>query len=110
MALILGSVFYNLPNTSAGLYYREVLIFFSLPFNAFASQLEVLTIYAERSVVEKHNRYAFYRQSAQAIASYLCDVPYKIVNMFVFNILVYFVPTCGASQVPSSSSPASSPC
>lgn len=50
-----------------------------------------MTIYAERPVVEKQNRYAFYHQSAQAIASYLTDLPYKIINMFVFNILIYFM-------------------
>ncbi|KAJ6149147.1 hypothetical protein N7471_000346 [Penicillium samsonianum] len=91
MALILGSMFYNLKPDTSSFYYRGGLIFFSLLFNAFASQLEVLTIYAERPVVEKQNRYAFYHQSAQAIASYLTDLPYKIVNMFVFNILIYFM-------------------
>lgn len=91
MALILGSMFYNLKPDSSSFYYRGGIIFFSLMFNAFSSQLEVLTIYAERPVVEKQNRYAFYHQSAQAIASYLCDLPYKIANMFVFNILVYFM-------------------
>lgn len=50
-----------------------------------------MTIYAERPVVEKQNRYVFYHQSAQAIASYLTDLPYKIINMFVFNILIYFM-------------------
>ncbi|KAL4812296.1 ABC-2 type transporter-domain-containing protein [Aspergillus spinulosporus] len=91
MALILGSMFYNLKPDTSSFYYRGGLIFFSLLFNAFASQLEVLTIYAERPVVEKQNRYAFYHQSAQAIASYLMDLPYKIINMFVFNILIYFM-------------------
>lgn len=51
----------------------------------------MLTVYAERPVVEKHNRYAFVHQSAQAIASYLMDLPYKTVNMFVFNLLIYFM-------------------
>ncbi|KZL66398.1 ABC transporter [Colletotrichum tofieldiae] len=91
MALILGSMFYNLEPDSSSFYYRGGIIFFSLMFNAFGSQLEVLTIYAERSVVEKHNRYAFYHQSAQAIASYLCDLPYKVANMLVFNVLVYLM-------------------
>ncbi|KAF4985237.1 hypothetical protein FGRMN_11255 [Fusarium graminum] len=91
MALILGSMFYNLNPDSTSFYYRGGIIFFSLMFNAFSSQLEVLTIYAERPVVEKQNRYGFYHQSAQAIASYLCDLPYKIANMFVFNIVVYFM-------------------
>ncbi|KAJ5382386.1 hypothetical protein N7517_000297 [Penicillium concentricum] len=91
MALILGSMFYKLKPDTSSFYYRGGLIFFSLLFNAFASQLEVLTIYAERPIVEKQNRYAFYHQSAQAIASYLTDLPYKIVNMFVFNIIIYFM-------------------
>lgn len=91
MALILGSMFYNLKEDTTSFYYRGGIIFFSLMFNAFASQLEVLTIYAERPVVEKHNRYALYHQSTQAIASYLCDLPYKIANILVFNILVYFM-------------------
>jgi ATP-binding cassette, subfamily G (WHITE), member 2, PDR len=34
-------------------------------FNTFSSQLEVLTIYSERAVVEKQNRYAFYHQSLE---------------------------------------------
>ncbi|KAG4262351.1 multidrug resistance protein CDR1 [Fusarium proliferatum] len=91
MALVLGTMFYDLKDDSSSFYYRGGLIFFALLFNAFASQLEVLTVYAERPVVEKHNRYAFYHQSAQAIASYIIDLPYKTVNMIIFNLLIYFM-------------------
>lgn len=41
MALILGSMFFNLKQDSSSFYYRGGLIFFSLLFNSFASQLEV---------------------------------------------------------------------
>lgn len=41
MALVLGSMFYNLKGDSSSFYPRGGLIFFSLLFNAFASQLEV---------------------------------------------------------------------
>ena len=41
MALILGSMFYDLKDNTSTFYYRGGLIFFSLLFNAFSSQLEV---------------------------------------------------------------------
>jgi hypothetical protein len=41
MALILGSMFYDLSPDTSTFYYRGGLIFFSLLFNAFGSQLEV---------------------------------------------------------------------
>ncbi|KAH8423632.1 uncharacterized protein LDX57_001391 [Aspergillus melleus] len=91
IALVLGSMFYNLKEDTSSFYYRGAMMFFGLLFNAFSSQLEVLTLYAERPTVEKQNRYAFYHQSAQSIASYLIDVPYKTVNMIVFNTLIYFM-------------------
>ncbi|KAI1843835.1 hypothetical protein JX266_010094 [Neoarthrinium moseri] len=91
IALMLGSMFYNLKSDSSSFYYRGGLVFFSLLFNAFASQLEVLTVYAERPVVEKHHKYAFYSQSTQAIASYLLDLPYKTINMLIFNVTIYFM-------------------
>ena len=91
ISLILGSMFYNLADDTSSFTYRAALMFFSLLFIAFSSQIEVLTIYAERPVVEKHNRYAFYHQSAQAIASYVIDLPYKVVNMVVFTLTVYMM-------------------
>ncbi|OJD10493.1 hypothetical protein AJ78_08513 [Emergomyces pasteurianus Ep9510] len=91
VALLLGSMYYNLKPDTSSLYFRGGLVFFAILFNAFASQLEVLTVYAERPVIEKQHKYAFYHQSAQAIASYIIDLPYKTVNMVVFNLVIYFM-------------------
>lgn len=41
MSLILGSVFYNLPVTTASFYGRGTLLFFAILFNALSSALEV---------------------------------------------------------------------
>jgi len=91
MALIIGSVFYNLPATTSSFYSRSALIFFALLLNAFSSALEILTLYAQRPIVEKHTRYAFYHPSAEAFASMLTDMPYKICNAIIFNIIIYFM-------------------
>ncbi|KAH8819211.1 ABC-2 type transporter-domain-containing protein [Xylogone sp. PMI_703] len=89
--LIISSVFYNLKNDTNSFYQRGALLFFAILINAFGSALEILTLYAQRPIVEKHSRYALYHPSCEAIASMLTDLPYKILNCFTSNITVYFM-------------------
>ncbi|CAI7659564.1 unnamed protein product [Penicillium pancosmium] len=91
MSLIIGSVFYRLPNDTQSFYSRGALLFFAVLLNAFSSALEILTLYAQRPIVEKQSRFAFYHPFAEAVASMLCDVPYKLINSFTFNIPLYFM-------------------
>ncbi|KAJ4303905.1 Multidrug resistance protein [Collariella sp. IMI 366227] len=91
MALIISSVFYNMQPDTSSFFQRGALLFFACLMNAFASALEILTLYAQRPIVEKHAQYAFYHPSAEAIASMLCDMPYKLMNTLVFNITLYFM-------------------
>ena len=91
MALIISSVFYNLPSTTSSFYLRSALLFFAILMNAFGSALEILTLYAQRPIVEKHSRYALYHPSAEAFASMLTDMPYKIINALTFNLVLYFM-------------------
>lgn len=39
----------------------------------------------------KHNRYALYHPSAEALASMIVDMPYKILNSLVVNSTLYFM-------------------
>ena len=73
MSLIISSVFYNLrmsldtiplrrltisePNTNS-FFQRGSLLFFAILVNAFGAALEILTLYAQRPIVEKHAQYA----------------------------------------------------
>ncbi|GAA5859087.1 hypothetical protein JCM8547_003998 [Rhodosporidiobolus lusitaniae] len=94
MALIerlVSSVFYNLPQTSGSFYSRGALLFFAILLASFASALEILTLYAQRPIVDKQARYAFVRPSAEAFASMLTDGPYKITNAIFFNLIIYFM-------------------
>ena len=91
MALILGSVFFNMDDTAETFFTRGAVLFFAVLMNAFGSALEILTLYAQRPIVEKHARYAFYHPSAEAFASMLTDMPYKIANAIIFNITLYFM-------------------
>lgn len=91
MSLIIGSIFVNLPKDTSSFFSRGALLFFAVLLNAFSSALEILTLYAQRPIVEKQARYAFYHPFAEALASMLCDTPYKVLNSFTFNIPVYFM-------------------
>ncbi|KAL5611837.1 hypothetical protein BROUX41_000589 [Berkeleyomyces rouxiae] len=91
MGLIVASVFYDLDETTSSFFQRGALIFFACLMNAFSSALEILTLYAQRPIVEKHSRYALYHPSAEAVASMLMDMPYKILNTIVFNTVLYFM-------------------
>ncbi|GAM90627.1 hypothetical protein ANO11243_086720 [Dothideomycetidae sp. 11243] len=89
--LVISSVFYNLDYQTDSFYSRGALLFFAVLMNAFGSALEILTLYAQRPIVEKHQRYALYHPSAEAFASMLTDMPYKILNAVVFNVTIYFM-------------------
>nr|XP_018999174.1 ATP-binding cassette transporter [Kwoniella mangroviensis CBS 8507]OCF62635.1 ATP-binding cassette transporter [Kwoniella mangroviensis CBS 8507] len=91
--LIISSVFFNLQDTTGSFYSRGSLLFFAVLLNAFGAALEasILTLYAQRPIVEKHARYAFYHPSAEAFASILVDMPYKVLNCIIFNLVLYFM-------------------
>ncbi|WRT64947.1 uncharacterized protein IL334_001887 [Kwoniella shivajii] len=91
MGLIISSIFYNLPRDTSSFYSRGALLFFAILMAAFSSALEILTLYAQRDIVEKHSQYAFYHPSAEAVASSLTDMPYKITNAIFFNLTLYFM-------------------
>lgn len=91
MALIISSVFYNLKANSDSFFSRGALLFFAILMNAFASALEILTLYAQRPIVEKHTKYAFYHPFAEAIAGMIVDMPAKIITALCFNLTIYFM-------------------
>lgn len=90
-AIIVSSIFYNLPETTASMQSRAILLFFLILMNAFGSILEIITLYAKRKIVEKHARYALYHPSAEALSSFVVSLPYKITNAIICNITLYFM-------------------
>ncbi|KAG9236026.1 ABC-2 type transporter-domain-containing protein [Amylocarpus encephaloides] len=91
MALIISSLFYNLGTDTSAFYGRAVVLFVAILFNALSSMLEIMTLYAQRPIVEKQSRYAFYHPSAESCASILLDLPLKILNAISFNLMFYFM-------------------
>ncbi len=53
-ALIFGSLFYNMPKTSAGVFTRGGVMFFMLLFNALLALAELTSAFASRPILLKH--------------------------------------------------------
>lgn len=90
-AFILGSVFYNLPDTTSSFYRRSALLFFAILFNAFGSFLEIFSLYEARPIIQKHKMYALYDPTADALASVLTEMPLKVIVAIIFNPILYFL-------------------
>ncbi|GAP85100.2 putative multidrug resistance protein CDR1 [Rosellinia necatrix] len=91
LGVVVGSVYFRLDETSDSLDQRATLLFFSLLNSAFTPAFEVLTMWAQRPIVEKHKSYALYRPFTEAIASMICDLPQKLLILVFFNIPLYFM-------------------
>ncbi|KAI0028777.1 AtrD, ABC-transporter [Vararia minispora EC-137] len=98
MALVVASVFFNLKNDTSSFYSRGALLFFAILSNAFQSFLEILQLYEQRPIVEKHKRMALYHPSCEAVASWITDLPAKIITCISFNLVLYFM--CNLRRTP----------
>ena len=48
-------------------------------------------MWAQRPIVEKHNRYAFYHPSVEAVVAMVCDLPNKLGTSIFFQVPLYFM-------------------
>lgn len=98
VAFILGTVWLNLPTTSAGAFTRGGVLFIALLFNAFEAFGELGSTMLGRPIVNKHRAYTFHRPSALWLAQILVDMAFSTAKIFVFSVIVYFM--CGLVRTP----------
>ncbi|PSR75501.1 hypothetical protein BD289DRAFT_379250, partial [Coniella lustricola] len=85
LALVIGSVDYNFPDTSNRMEQRAFLILLSTLLTVLSPFFGVLTIWAQRPIVENHNRYALYDPFTDATAAIICDLPNGICIAVLFK-------------------------
>lgn len=91
IAVIVGTVWLDLPKTSAGAFTRGGVLFIALLFNAFKAFGELASTMVGRPIVNKHRAYTFHRPSALWIAQIMVDMCFMSVQIMVFSIMVYFM-------------------
>lgn len=91
IAIVLGTLFLNLQETSSDAFSKGGLIFVALLFNAFQALSELGSVMMGRAVVNKHKAYAFHRPSALWIAQIMVDQAFAASQILVFSVIVYFM-------------------
>jgi ABC-type multidrug transport system ATPase subunit/ABC-type multidrug transport system permease subunit len=91
LSVIMGSMFYNLPETTSSFYSKGGALFFSLLFNAVQTLSEIGTQYAQRPIVQRQETYAMYHPFVDAVASMVAQYPYKLLVVTIFDLVIYFM-------------------
>ncbi|KAH8653120.1 putative Brefeldin A resistance protein [Tricladium varicosporioides] len=90
-ALISGSLFYNAPNNSAGLFVKSGALFLALLFNSLMAMSEVTDSFSGRPILAKHKAFALYHPAAFCIAQIAADIPVILFQISHFSIVLYFM-------------------
>ncbi|EXJ77766.1 ATPase [Capronia epimyces CBS 606.96] len=96
-ALIAGSLFYNAPQNSAGLFIKGGALFFGLLYNSLLSMSEVTESFLGRPVLAKHKSFAFYHPAAFCLAQIAADIPQLLVQITTFSLVLYWMVSLGAT-------------
>ena len=90
-ALVSGSLFYNAPNTSSGIFIKGGALFLSLLFNSLLAMGEVTDSFSGRPVLAKHKAFAYYHPAAFCIAQVVTDIPVLLFQVSHFSLVLYFM-------------------
>ncbi|TLD28912.1 hypothetical protein PspLS_03876 [Pyricularia sp. CBS 133598] len=91
IAIVVGTLYINLGQTSATSFSKGGLMFISLLFNAFEAFAELGSTMMGRGIVNKHKAYAFHRPSALWIGQIFVDQAFGVPRVLVFSVIVYFM-------------------
>lgn len=91
VAIVIGTLYLNLGQTSASAFSKGGLLFVALLFNAFQAFSELAGVMTGRAIVNKHKAYAFHRPSALWIAQIFVDQAFAASQILIFSIIVYFM-------------------
>ena len=89
--LIVGSLFFDLPDTTEGAFTRGGVLFFILLFNALLALAEQTAAYESKPILLKHKNFSFYRPSAFALAMSVVDIPLILIQVILFSVIIYWM-------------------
>ncbi|KAJ9110634.1 hypothetical protein QFC19_001463 [Naganishia cerealis] len=90
-ALIMGSLFYQIPENSQGLFLIGGTVFFSTVYHTLVAMNEVEATFKGRPVLAKQKSFAFFHPLAFVLAQIVGDIPVLFVQVVLFAVILYFM-------------------
>ncbi|KAF4459467.1 ABC multidrug transporter [Fusarium albosuccineum] len=90
-AFLLGSMFYNMPVDTAGVYSRGGFSFYCAALVAWFQYVELENALHDRSVMSRQKRFAIVRPSAVIFGKFLLDLVTVFLLTFCFAVVAYFL-------------------
>ncbi|VEU23683.1 DEKNAAC104927 [Brettanomyces naardenensis] len=90
-ALIVGSLYYKITDTTLGAFSRGGALFFALLYFVIMSLAEIAAFFEYKPILNKQRGYTLYHPSAELISGQLISLPVRFLCIFLFLIVLYFL-------------------
>ncbi|KAL0955420.1 hypothetical protein HGRIS_001666 [Hohenbuehelia grisea] len=90
-AVIISTTFLKIPNDTGAYFSRGGVMFFALFLPALYTMSEIPSLFAQRPIIQRHERAAMYHPLIEALALTLVDIPVTAVTISFYVIILYFV-------------------
>ena len=90
-ALLVGSMFYAQPTTTAGAFSRGGFVFYSAVLLGWIQLAELEEAVQGRNIINRQKRFAFVKPSAVSLARVFVDLFVVLLQAFFYSIIAYFL-------------------
>lgn len=90
-SLIIGSLFYNTPQTTIGAFSRGGVLFFSCLYFCIMALAEIAALFMDKPILNKQISYTMYRPSAELLAKQMVSYPVRLIAITSFSLILYFL-------------------
>ncbi|VEU24009.1 DEKNAAC105161 [Brettanomyces naardenensis] len=90
-SLVIGSLYYNITDTTQGAFSRGGVLFFSLLYFVVMNLAAISAIFQTKPILSKQRGYTLYHPSAELISGQLVNIPIKFTTIFLFLLTLYFM-------------------
>ncbi|TFK52827.1 hypothetical protein OE88DRAFT_1711701 [Heliocybe sulcata] len=90
-AIIIGTVFLKIPDSTSAYFSRGGILFFAMLFAAINSLSEIPALFTQRPIVLRHYKAAMYHPYIEALALTLVDIPITFITLLLFCMILYLL-------------------